>query len=96
MGRYAPDVTWYDSLDCIDGGARLALIRWINGRTTTAVPPYTSAPPAGPSALEMLRQRYARGEIDTATFEQMRERLESSSPPGYQRSDGNQPTIDGR
>ena len=72
------------------------LIRWINGRTKTSVPPYTSAPPAGPSALEILRQRYARGEIDTATFEQMRERLEASSPPGYQRSDSNQPTIVGR
>lgn len=30
------------------------------------------------SALEILRQRYAAGEIDTATFEQMRERLEAS------------------
>jgi putative membrane protein len=64
-----------------------ALIRWINGRTTGSVPPYTSVPPSGPSALEILRQRYARGEIDTATYEQMRERLEASSPPGYQRSD---------
>ncbi len=34
-------------------------------------------PPAQPSALEILRQRYARGEIDTATYEQMRERLEN-------------------
>ncbi len=73
-----------------------ALIRWINSRTTTSVPPYTGAPPVGPSALEILRQRYARGEIDTATFEQMREQLEAPSPPGYQRSDGNQPTIVGR
>jgi putative membrane protein len=73
-----------------------ALIRWINGRTTTPVPPYTGVPPTGPSALEILRQRYARGELDTATFEQMRERLEAASPPGYQRSDGNQPTIAGR
>ncbi len=31
-----------------------------------------------PSALEILRQCYARGEIDTATFEQQRERLEAS------------------
>ncbi len=73
-----------------------ALIRWISGRTTTPVPPYTSALPTGLSALEILRQRYARGEIDTATFEQMREQLEAPSPPGYQRSDGNQPTIVGR
>lgn len=73
-----------------------ALIRWINGRTITPFPPYTSAPQPGPSALEILRQRYARGEIDTATYEQMRERLEASSSPAYQRSDGNQPTIVGR
>ncbi len=30
------------------------------------------------SALEILRQRYAAGEIDTLTFEQMRERLMAS------------------
>ena len=33
-------------------------------------------PPVQPSALETLRQRYARGEIDADTYEQMRERLE--------------------
>lgn len=32
----------------------------------------------GISALEILRRRYAAGEIDTATFEQMRERLMAS------------------
>jgi uncharacterized membrane protein len=31
-----------------------------------------------PDALEILRRRYARGEIDAITFDQMRERLESS------------------
>ena len=30
------------------------------------------------SALEILRRRYAAGEIDTVTFEQMRERLMAS------------------
>jgi uncharacterized membrane protein len=28
--------------------------------------------------------RYARGEIDEVTFQQMRERLEASTPPGQQ------------
>ncbi len=31
-----------------------------------------------PSALEILRQRYASGEIDSETFEHMQERLEAS------------------
>jgi len=54
-----------------------ALIRWINGR-----PPQSGVPLAGgPSALEILEQRYARGEIDEATFERMRERLQASRQP---------------
>jgi len=32
------------------------------------------------SAMEMLRQRYVRGEIDAATFEQMRAQLENREP----------------
>jgi putative membrane protein len=43
-------------------------VRWVDKRhagTTT------------PSAMEILRQRYARGDIDTATFEQMREQLKT-------------------
>jgi putative membrane protein len=51
-----------------------ALIRWAGPRA----PGGGTSPsgPAGPSAMEILRQRYARGEIDTATFDHMRERLE--------------------
>ena len=49
-----------------------ALIRWFERKAPASGP----STPAGPSALEILRQRYARGEIDTATFEQMRERLQ--------------------
>ena len=33
---------------------------------------------SGLDAMEVVRQRYARGEIDAITFEQMRERLEGS------------------
>jgi uncharacterized membrane protein len=39
--------------------------------------------PESPSALEILSQRYARGEIDSETFDQMRERLESVNRPRY-------------
>jgi len=40
-----------------------------------------------PSALEILRQRYAAGEINTYTFEQMRERLMAS----YQQESNGRP-----
>jgi putative membrane protein len=38
-------------------------------------------PPVQPSALDILRQRYARGEIDAATFDHIRERLEATTGP---------------
>jgi len=60
-----------------------ALIRWLERKSSAAVPPSTGTTPSGPSALEILQQRYARGEIDTATFEQMRERLEASDVRSY-------------
>jgi putative membrane protein len=37
-----------------------------------------NVPPVQPSALDILRQRYARGEIDAVTFDQLRERLEAT------------------
>jgi putative membrane protein len=69
-----------------------ALLRWLSNRTSTPVPPPSSGVQSGPTALEILRQRYARGEIDTATYEQMRERLEAT--PSYR--PGNQPMTSGR
>ncbi len=58
-----------------------AVVRFATGKTTTPVLPYTSVGPTAPSALEILGQRYARGEIDAATYEQMRERLETERTP---------------
>ena len=49
-----------------------ALIRWLDAKTTMSAPPGMK----GLSAMEILRLRYARGEIDLATFEQIRERIE--------------------
>jgi putative membrane protein len=47
-----------------------AAVYWFNKKNANTITPT-------PSAMELLRQRYARGEIDAATFEQMRERLEA-------------------
>lgn len=46
------------------------LLRWVLERAT----PRPEAPEA--SALEILKRRYARGEIDQATYERMRRELE--------------------
>src|SRR5437868_5179477 len=61
-----------------------ALIRRFSFRYRQ-VPFYNyNTPPVQPSALEVLRQRYARGEIDATTFEQMRERLQTTTGPRQQ------------
>jgi len=46
-------------------------------------------------ALKVLRQRYARGEIDTSTYEQMRERLEASGTPTLPSDPSNRNRLDG-
>jgi putative membrane protein len=60
------------------------LIYWFRFRNRQL--PFYNAdmPPVQLSALDILRQRYARGEIDAVTFDQMRERLESTGGPRYQ------------
>src|SRR5260221_12341561 len=69
-----------------------ALIRWLSSKANTPFPTLTPTPQSGLSAEEILRQRYARGEIDAATFEQMRQRLEGRHPSSNQ--DENQPRIE--
>ncbi len=60
------------------------LWRWISPYILPMLEDMFDPPPADTPALEILRRRYAAGEIDAATFEQMRERLEASYHPGEQ------------
>lgn len=66
------------------GFAIWLLVRWLT-RNNPATPSNPDTPPTPPSALEILRQRYARGEIDTPTFETMRERLLQITPEHEER-----------
>jgi len=47
----------------------VVLVRWISG---------SSGRKSGPSALDILQQRYARGEIDTTELEERSQQLRSN------------------
>ena len=73
---------WIFQLDLfwviLEGLAIWVLARWLrcsmlSQQRTLSSPLF---PPGGPFSREMLRERRAHGEIDTATFEEMREELE--------------------
>jgi putative membrane protein len=55
-----------------------ALVSWL-GRVSRGTTP-TQMPPQQ-SALDILNTRYAQGEIDTATYQAMREQLEAPTSP---------------
>jgi putative membrane protein len=71
-----------------------AVVRWLSNRTTEKASQESTRSVHEPSALEILKQRYARGELDTATFENMRERLEGSHP--YEPLQHDQPLMSNR
>jgi putative membrane protein len=56
-----------------------ALLTWLNRRWGRPHP-RQDFPSPEISAREILEQRYARGEIDSATFQQMREQLGGTPP----------------
>ena len=57
-----------------------AIMRGLLSHSQPTLPPQSGVHPPReePSALEVLRRRYARGEIDAETFEAMREHLNGS------------------
>jgi uncharacterized membrane protein len=59
-------------------GLAWVLLRWIVPYMLPMLTGVFGREPAGLPPLEILRQRYAAGEIDAVTFEQMCERLEAS------------------
>jgi len=84
--RFGPVPMLFGLLGTLFWIALLALLVWalvslFTKRNRSLFDVTHTAPVNHLSAMEILRQRYARGEIDDATFEQMRERLEKSIPP---------------
>jgi putative membrane protein len=61
-----------------------ALWQWISPYILPMLEDIFDTSPTDVPALEILRRRYAAGEIDAATYEQMRERLEASYRSGEQ------------
>lgn len=59
-------------------GVVIALvIRWIGRQPSRIALPDRNPATGQPSALELLRERFARGEIDTTTFGDMVTRLDA-------------------
>jgi len=59
----------------------IGLLIWAVSRVLIRRTPATGSLDSDHSAMEILRQRYARGEIDAPTFHEMKRRLEESASP---------------
>ena len=55
-------------------GVIVILVRWLSGASFGGILP---APPAANNALDILKERFARGEIDKEEFDERRRALES-------------------
>jgi putative membrane protein len=80
VGAGLSSLVWLGLLGLLIWG----VLRLFSGRRSSPVVggPWQTfgTPPDDPSALEILRRRYARGEIDAVTYQQMLERLQASDP----------------
>lgn len=86
MWLYAPGMAWWMIVSMVLwllllGVAVWAFVRWVAHQTRAELSRtshLSSDSASDVSALEILRRRFARGEIDSATFEDMRQRLQAS------------------
>jgi putative membrane protein len=93
-GYYGPGMGWWMVLSSLFwlllvAVAVWALVRFLSQRSSSGRHDAANLS-AGPSAEEILRQRYARGEIDADTFQRMWAELEGTPDrhpalPGSQR-----------
>jgi putative membrane protein len=92
-GYYGPGMGWWMVLSSLFwlllvAAAVWALVRFLSRRSNSGRHDMTNLS-SGPSAEEILCQRYARGEIDANTFQRMRAELEST-PDRYPALPGSQ------
>jgi putative membrane protein len=93
-GYYGPGMGWWMALSSLFWLALVAvavwaLVRFVSQRTNSNARHDMTNLSSGSSAEEILRQRYARGEIDADTFQRMRAELEST-PDRYPALPGSQ------
>jgi putative membrane protein len=84
MWGYYPGMGWWMVVSSLFWLALVAvavwaLVRFLGHQTRPGTRSQRDDLPNGLSAEEILRQRYARGEIDDATFARIREQLAASA-----------------